>query len=339
MLKSRIIFFLLIICTQIAFSQDANLSQFFNFSPSINPAFCGANNYSRVNFGARNQWIALNSGYNSSYIGFDHYLKPYYSGLGGFIKYDRTPSGFTNIQIQTQLSHIIQVGMKSAMRFGAQIGLVNNQFNMNSLLFSDQLSNDGNQNDFSKEINNNLGESKLYFDLGLGMLYYSEKYWIGASGYHLNKPNIGFGKNESLLPISWSVHTGARFYVGREKGIQREVRKTFSPALLLRNSANLFQFDFTGIYNLQPILVGFGYRGLPILRYEKLQNDAVILLAGYRTKDLFFCYSYDLPVSSLGISTLGSHEISIVVEFGDRAGGSKRGARIINTPFPLLYSN
>ena len=335
----KIILILLFFSVQLSFAQEANLSQFYNYSASINPSFCGATQYSRVSFGARNQWVALNTGYNTSYIGFDHYLKPYYSGVGGFIKYDRSPSGYTNMQMQAQLSHIVQVRLKSALRAGVQIGINTNQFKYTNLLFGDQISNDGLQSTSSIEESNGLGIRKTYLDLGLGLLYYSDKYWIGVSSSHLNKPNVGFGNSSSTLPIALNFHTGARFYVGREKGIQREVRKTFSPALMMRNITNRFQFDFTGIYNLQPLLLGFGYRGLPLLKYQRLQNDALMLLVGYKTPTLLLAYAYDLTISSLGISTLGSHEISIVIEFGDRVGSSKKGNRKINTPFPILYSN
>ncbi|MEY3451995.1 MAG: hypothetical protein RL711_1823 [Bacteroidota bacterium] len=335
----KIIVILLFFSAPLSFAQEANLSQFYNFSTSINPSFCGATPYSRVNFGARNQWIALNKGYNTSYVGFDHYLKPYYSGLGGFIKYDRSPSGYTNLQIQGQFSHLVQVGSKSALRAGIQIGLNNNQFEFSNLLFGDQISNDGKQSANSIEENNGLGIRKTHLDLGIGLLYYTDKYWIGASASHLNKPNVGFGNTSSTLPISFNLHTGARIYVGREKGIQREVRKTFSPAMMVRNSFNRFQFDFTGIYNLQPLLLGFGYRGLPILKYDQLQNDALMLLVGYKSPTIMLAYAYDLTISSLGLSTLGSHEISVVIEFGDRVGSFKKGSRLINTPFPILYSN
>lgn len=336
MSKFKTIFFYCVSIAQIASAQDVNLSQFFNFSTSINPAFCGANTYSRVNVGYRNQWLGLNSGFNTSYVGFDHYWKPKYSGVGGFIKYDRTPSGYTNIQAQAQFAHIVQLTMKSALRAGIQIGVANNQFNISNLIMVDNLNNDGVVNSTT---NDNVGNSKTYLDLGLGLLYYSEKYWLGASAYHLNRPNVGFGVNETQMPISWSVHAGARWFVGRERGIQREVRKTFSPAFLLRNTANLYQFDFSGIFNFQPLLLGFGYRGLPILRYEKLQNDAVMFLVGYKTPQILIAYSYDLPISSLGISTLGSHEISLVYEFGERAASARKGSRMITTPFPLLYSH
>jgi type IX secretion system PorP/SprF family membrane protein len=339
MLKSIILLLLFILLAQFLIAQETNLSQFFNFSTSINPAFSGATNYSRVNVGFRNQWLALNNGYNCSYVGVDHFIKSKNSGVGGFIKYDQAPSGYTNIQAQLQFAHAVQLTMKSAFRAGAQVGMVNNQFKTTDMVFGDQLSNDGAQSTATLENNVGWGGSKMYADLGIGLLYYSEKHWLGISGYHLNMPNVGFGSTASRLPISISAHAGIRMYVGRERGIQREVRNTFSPAVLLRNSANLFQFDFTGIYDFHPLLVGFGYRGIPILKYNKMQNDAIIFMAGYRTAQLIIAYSYDLTISSLGISTLGAHEIGIVFEFGDRAGGSKKANRVLHTPFPLLYSN
>ena len=64
-----------------------------------------------------------------------------------------------------------------------------------------------------------------------------------------------------------------------------------------------------------------------------------MLLVGYKSPTIMLAYAYDLTISSLGLSTFGSHEISVVIEFGDRVGSFKKGSRLINTPFPILYSN
>ena len=64
------------------------------------------------------------------------------------------------------------------------------------------------------------------------------------------------------------------------------------------------------------------YRGIPGLKAYKKgygNNDALVGLIGYRIDDLSFGYSYDITISKLAVITsLGSHEISLVYEFNNK---------------------
>ena len=48
----------------------------------------------------------------------------------------------------------------------------------------------------------------LYADFGSGFLAYNEKFWFGASVYHLNMPNQTFIQKESRLPIKYNFIFG-----------------------------------------------------------------------------------------------------------------------------------
>lgn len=46
-----------------------------------------------------------------------------------------------------------------------------------------------------------------------------------------------------------------------------------------------------------------------------MNNDAIIINAGFQFKDVKLGYSFDLTVSRLITNTWGSHEVSLIYEF------------------------
>src|SRR5690606_9578417 len=75
------------------------------------------------------------------------------------------------------------------------------------------------------------------------------------------------------------------------------------------------QFDL-GVYGIYDVLMlGFWYRGLPIVkqyRKEVPNHESMIFLVGLKMKSFSVSYSYDVTVSRLAAaSTGGSHEINL----------------------------
>ena len=67
-----------------------------------------------------------------------------------------------------------------------------------------------------------------------------------------------------------------------------------------------------------PTIVGFFYRKKSALNF--VDNDCFILFLGLRQEIaektiLKFGYSYDFTISGISANTLGSHEISLSIEF------------------------
>jgi hypothetical protein len=86
-----------------------------------------------------------------------------------------------------------------------------------------------------------------------------------------------------------------------------------------------------GLYlTLEPMVFGLWYRGLPIKNYEPglPNNDAAIFLVGYKQDNLSVGYSYDLTVSRLGVSTGGSHELSLTYTFASPQSRKKFAKKI-----------
>jgi hypothetical protein len=48
-------------------------------------------------------------------------------------------------------------------------------------------------------------------------------------------------------------------------------------------------------------------------------NDAVIALLGFRLDKLYFAYAYDFALTDIRKHSLGSHELTLAVKFGESA--------------------
>ncbi|MEY5046709.1 MAG: hypothetical protein RLZZ175_68 [Bacteroidota bacterium] len=330
----KIICIVLILIAYLAQAQLSNNAQLLDFYTLQNPAFVGTIKYSRIGLAQRNQWIGVGKGgYNTTVLQGDHYAKRYTTGLGGFLVYDKNPSGFANTNIALQASHVVQVTDKSALRVGLQFLYGLNTWTNSNYVFGDQLSPDGQTRNTSID---NVSETKSYFSITPGLMWYGEKWWVHTAIHDINHPNKS-SINGNNLPMFWIVGVGAKMYVGRAQGLQRELRSTFTTGFNMSRLVNAYQFDYSGVFNFHPLLLGFGFRGLPYFKYDKLQQDAIRLTAGLKQEFWQFNYWYDVPIGNLGFSTYGAHEIGLLFTFGDHGGIMPKWFRKVNTHTPILY--
>jgi len=323
-----------VFCSLYSHSQENTLSQILNYTPAINPAFVGLVNNSKIFVDQRNQWLKYNNGFNTSTLGFDKYIKDYFLGVGGNIQFFKTPTGFSKTNLNLQLSEVFALGNKTGIRFGVQNSLVYLK-NSENYIFGDQLNNDGVVAPSSSDLAI-LNTSKMYWSLGVGTVLFGEKWWIGTSFWNINQPQTAvIGSNNE--PINYNVNAGYRFFISNATGLQKEKRKTMATIFNYKKWAGATQLELSAIANLHPILLGAGYRGMPILKSQIIQNDAFIILVGYRNENIVFAYNYDIPISYLGFSTTGSHEISCSFLWGDLVAGGRKTFRKVNLTGPLMY--
>ena len=89
-------------------------------------------------------------------------------------------------------------------------------------------------------------------------------------------------------------------------------------------------------YHIDPVFVGFWYRGKPFEKNASggINQDAIILQMGMYLGQMTIGYSYDFNLSGLGTSTGGAHEISLMYEFSAKPlhKGVKKRNRLIPCP-------
>lgn len=305
-----------------AFAQDPQLSQYYNAPLFLNPALTGTVDNSRAVLNYRSQWTSLPSPYVTMAASFDHFIGPYNSGVGLLIKRDRQgDAGLTATDINLMYSYHVWIGEKLTFVPALQVGYSQRDLNFSRFVFGDQLDNNGVTNVPTVDGYAKTGTNVSFLDVGAGGLLFSDVFWIGYSGNHLNKPNEAFN-GDARLPIKSSIHGGYKIYLVKQpkrqgmtfgSGRERSLIPTFNYKL-----QGLYDQLDLGLYSIfDPLMFGIWYRGVPIKKYaDGINNhEALIFLVGVGYRGLTFGYSYDLTISSFRPGSGGSHEISLQYEW------------------------
>lgn len=294
-----------------AFAQDIHFTQFYSSPLYLNPAFTGASRCSRLSATYRNQWPGINKTYSSFLASADHYLHDQNLGIGILFGSDIAGTGqLKTTLINPSIAYEARVSRKLTLRFGAQPGFTLKSINFNNLLFGDQLARGGNTSTIETP-----AQTRMFIDLGAGILAYTEKYWAGISAFHLNRPNESLmGAENVRLPIKHSLHGGAKFMLNKLEEREEFQKKSTTMAFNYRGQKEFDQLDIGVYYSQNGINFGFWYRGLPGIKMYKpgyRNDDAVAVIIGMQTLKMNIGYSYDITVSKLYKISNGAHELTI----------------------------
>jgi type IX secretion system PorP/SprF family membrane protein len=299
-------------------AQDPQLSQFFAAPMYLNPALTGNTYQDRIGMNYRIQWPGIAPGYETYNVAYDHNNAKAHSGYGMMVMHDKAGSnGLSFTHVGGAYSYEARIDHAHAVRFGLKLGYTMRQTDMGSYLFADQVVRDN----AATTLESSLLQRTSYFDAGMGMMYYDEHFWMGASFNHINRPQqtlmVG---GDARLPVRTSIHTGYRLALDNRS--MSRTKSTFNVAAHYKSQQDWDQLDLGVYVDHQPLLVGLWYRGLPGLKAYKPgypNHDAVILMAGVQTeKQLRIIYSYDITISWQGVKTGGAHEISLTYEWPAR---------------------
>jgi type IX secretion system PorP/SprF family membrane protein len=333
--------YLLILLTLIGFgsaAQDPQFSQFYAAPLYQNPAFAGSAFAPRLVVNYRNQWPSINANYNTMAFSLDHYLSKFNSGIGIMFLKDSQGSGvLKSTDVSALYSYQVRLGEESSLRLGVQGTYATRSLNFNDLTFGDQYDNNGLTSKPTDDpiVANLIGPDNFY-DFSAGALFYNSRMWLGTSVHHLGKPeiklsNIATGSTTNNLPMKINISGGFNIPLGNPYSNAANADKefSFSPTFLYKRQGAFDQLDLGFYLNYTPITVGLWYRGIPIKKrnISATNHDALVFLAGLRLDNFSFGYSYDLTISSLGLSTGGSHEVSISYQLDPFDNDSPRNRR------------
>jgi type IX secretion system PorP/SprF family membrane protein len=312
--------------------QDQQYTQFYAAPMLLNPAFAGTSIQSRVAMNYRNQWPALPKAFVAYNFSFDHYFADVKSGVGLNVSHDRAGTGaltYTNVSLQ--YAYEINITRKISLRPAITIGYGSNFLDIDKLTFGDQLAR---QDDGASTIDPDRArfeqEPVAYPDFGTGFLVFAEKFWFGASLFHINEPVHSVIGRESVLPRRFSAHGGLRLRVAEGGAFSK--RQYIVPAFNYQSQGLFDQLDIGFYYEYDPIVLGLWYRGLPGLKSNEnnaINQDALAVLVGYEVNNMRIGYSYDLTISTLTPNSGGSHEISMVMEFASKKSKRKNKRRVM----------
>ncbi len=303
-------------------AQDVQYSQFYAAPLYLNPAFAGSTELTRVGVNYRNQWPGLDHSFNAYSAYIDHYIMDYNSGVGLIVNGSRESlANISNMEVGLIYSYRLQLSDNQFLRFGGQLSYVTRDAAFEELVFGNQIDIDRGQIVGSTPILPGLDSRQRFFDVHFGMLWNSEKFWLGASGHHLTSPQIAFFDDEANnLATKYSVHGGVKWDL-----LSGKINDFFNNTQQHRQLALAFNYKQQDPFNqldigtqlfLEPLILGLWYRGLPT-KNNLPNSESVIALVGFSLPDgLDIGYSFDFTTSKLGLrNSGGAHEISLRYSF------------------------
>lgn len=282
-------------------AQDAYFSQFFMNPTYLNPAYTGTMKVPRASLQYRNQWPAMAKAYINYFASFDTYIPSINSGIGLLVLNDIQGNGiYSETSMKAIFSKEIILSHNWTMYGSISAGAKLNALNYSKLVFADQLYDDL---PFSAETPSE-SNNRLVPDFGAGLLFFSDKYFIGIAGDHLSEPDQSISSAGSYpLKRKFTAHFEYSFPWFRPGHLRKLIK--FTPNLVVQSQGD-YQWLTYGFYaNHRGITAGVWNR----LTSEK--NTDMIFMAGYVGKQLKTAISYDVNINGDGLKSHGSVELTV----------------------------
>ncbi len=275
--------------------QDPHYTQYMYNMSIMNPAYAGSKENLSMGLLYRKQWVEIEDAPTTATF-FGHSAVGKNVGLGlSFISDKIGPVEENNVY--ADFSYTINLGGEHKLAFGLKTGLTFHQVG----LFSDINSTLPQQDDpaFSEDTNN------IYFNLGTGLFYYTNKYYIGFSVPNMLKSkhlDIRRSGNE----VEFGSETSHYFLTG---GYVFDINDNvkFKPFFMMKSAFNAptsLDLSTNFLFN-EKFEVGATYR---------LDDSFGAMLNYTINPNLRIGYAYDHIVSSLTVSTPSSHEIILLFD-------------------------
>jgi len=307
-LKKHIISVLLILCCGSVYAQDAHFTQFYASPLYLSPSFAGGISGYRTVANYRNQWSAIRGAYNTYSLTWDHNFIAFKSGLGVVAFRDQAGAGnLANTKLGVLYSYDFTPVSDWHIRPGLGFYLQQISIDFSKLVFGDQLYSDG-----LPSVTQPGNTAVWDIDVATSMLAYSDNVWFGATWDHMLKPVASFYDDNSRIPYKVSVYGGYRYIT---KGfMMSRIEESITFAFNVQIQDIYKQLNLGLYWFSEPISFGVWWRGMPKGKLDR-RIDALAFMVGYKLEQISLGYSYDFTISRLGLSSGGSHEVSVIYEF------------------------
>ncbi len=286
----------------------------------INPSFAGRDGYTTVNLTVREQWVGI-AGAPSTYAASlqtrllkDSYISKSTSvrkklvkptkggkvGLGGYVFNDN--NGIMHrTGGQVAYAYHIPMGTTGGYPNDLAFGLALTAYNFN-------IKTDGLNYDPDDPYLNNYDKSVFITDFNFGASFTTAKYYVGLAMTNLLRGSLIFADtsdNKRTELGNFYLTGGIKFPLNNDW--------TLEPSAFIKSSDMLFtsvQMDLTArMFYKDDYWAGVSYR----------TGDAIIALFGVKYDRFYFAYAYDFTLTDIRGQSLGTHEITMAVKFGESA--------------------
>lgn len=297
-----------------AYAQDLIYSQFYNAPGYLNPALNGQfEGDIRFNMIYRSQWTKLQGALDNYTFSVDYQLPVYGAGIGLIMNKSSEGTAYlSKLNVGTILSYSVELNNYSTLSFGLQAGLVNRRIDENKLLFADQIDDQGIISGAGSAASVLVNNKRNFFDSGAGINLVADKFMIGASAQHLNKPDESLTGQVAKLPMRYGIH--ASYLISLEK--YGDELPAIIPSVVIYRQERFNSISAGFQYKTSSINLGLWYRG------DGKQQDAIVfsvILDLFRNSQtsskLRVGLSHDATTSRINYtSTGGTSEAALVYE-------------------------
>jgi type IX secretion system PorP/SprF family membrane protein len=285
--------------TTLMAQQDPQFTQYMFNLLALNPAYAGSAERASIKALTRHQWVGFEGAPTTQTLAFHTPVWHESLGLGGTLMRD-THGPITQYTFLADVAYRIHMGdAKLAFGLKGGLNLLQGKFGeLNPLEQNDQV--------FQQNVN-----TKLDPQFGFGIMYYSDRYFLGISTPKLLRTE--FFETDSLAFVSQPGQRPHYFLTGGyvfDMGLYHKFKPTF---LVKAVQGAPVSFDLSANFLFyEKFWLGAMYR----------HTDAVGAMAQYHiTNELTVGYAYDFPLSPLRNYSGGSHEIMVGFEFGNKLKG------------------
>lgn len=290
---------LLLCATTLAAQTDAPLNHYFTATTAYNPAAVGMKSEIALTALYRLQWLGMDEGAPRTLVaGADMPLRfrGTHNGVGLIVINDEQSTLYKNMSAALQAAHKRRLG-KGTLSIGLQAGMINNTFQgskAHPVPEDTDGSTDHSQDDDAIPREDLTAKS---LDLALGLIYYTDQYYLGIASTHLTAPTLQlsdqFGRKvmrEYNLMAAYNITL-------------RNPLVELRPSLMLRSDLHTSVGDVT----LRAVYKKMFNGGLGLRITDSGTTNGILYLgadiAGFRVS-----YAYEYPFSALSRTTFGSHE-------------------------------
>ena len=286
--KNSFLFFIFIVSLTFG-QQDPQITQNMFDKFLYNPGVVGSQPSVNVGLLHRSQWVGVPGAPTTQNLTVESRVEALNGGIGLNVINDAlgplsTKTATLSYAYQLRLNENNQLG------FGFSFGMMQIGFD------EEWITPDG-------QIDSSLpptGSSATVPDIGLGLYFTSENYYLGLSITHLVPFEANFDGVATFNPAR-------HYYIAA--GYDYDIDEQFSvrPSYYLKTDGVIFQMDFNvNAFYQQKHWVGFSYR----------IEDAIAFLVGAElTNNLTLGYAYDFVTSKLASETTGGHEVMLRYSF------------------------
>lgn len=271
--------------------QDPHYTQYMYNMNVINPAYAGSKENLSIGMLYRKQWVEIEDAPTTATFS-GHAPVGKNVGLGLSVISDKIGPVEEN-NIYGDFSYTLELGGEHKLAFGLKAGLTLHQVG----LFSDinHTLPDANDPAFAENTSNS------YFNLGTGLFYYTNKYYLALSVPNMMKSkHLDFNGREFGSEVSHYFLTGGYVF-----DVSENIK--FKPFFMMKSAFNAptsLDLSTNFLFN-QKFEAGVTYR---------LEDSFGAMINYAISPNVKLGYAYDHIVSDLNVTTPSSHEIVLLFD-------------------------